>query len=119
MLHRYPLIYNNKEQISILTNYLALTGTEQDSYVAKYGLTDEDECEALIQSYILQHSKSYPMQIGDEMDTITKNKLALYLARKYLKDYKSSHCTPLPVEFLQQIWDTPSLSSSSFNSSLS
>lgn len=102
--YRYPILFN-EEQIQMVHDYLS-SNISSDIYLAKHGV-DKELCLALFDSYLSEKSKSYPMSIGDGMDQVSKNALALYLACNYMKDYKSTHCTPLPVEMFQLPWDIP------------
>lgn len=43
-----------------------------------------DLCKSLIESYISEHSKSYPMRIGEEMDEDQKNQMTLFLVNSFL-----------------------------------
>lgn len=45
------------------------------------------------------------MRIGEGFSDSKKNHMILYLAKKYLKDFKSTHCTPLPADMFQIPWD--------------
>lgn len=101
--YRYPLIIGNP-QVKLLEDYLATTGGTQEQFIQKYNI-NPDLCKSLMESYISEHSKSYPMRIGEEMDDDQKNQMTLFLATKYFKDYKSTHCTPLPTDMFQVPWD--------------
>lgn len=78
-------------------------------------------------SFVSDNEKSYPLDIGAEYDVTEKNQMAEFLViqqysttynkmlvqfnfiifqiRKHFRDLKSSHCTPLPVEYFQIPWD--------------
>ncbi|CAH0547325.1 unnamed protein product [Brassicogethes aeneus] len=103
--HRYPFILKDA-QVSLLQEYLALTGNCQDDITSKHGV-DVHKCESLIQSYVSEYSKSYPMNIGEDFSTTERNQLTLFLAKRYLKDLKATHCINLPIEMFQLPWDTP------------
>lgn len=49
-----------------------------DQFIQKNNV-NSDLCKSLIESYISEHSKSYPMRIGDEMDDDQKNQMTLFL----------------------------------------
>ena len=80
--------------------------------------TDLVECEKTLTDYLRQTNwcKKFPLNIGketkdsaDEIISIKLSKdikltLALYLADKYLVNFESSHCTPLPKEYFEQPW---------------
>ncbi|KAJ8953199.1 hypothetical protein NQ318_003238 [Aromia moschata] len=101
--HRYPCVYDDI-QTQLLIDYLAVTQGSQEEFLKKYSV-DENICQSLLQSYISEYSKSYPMKIGEEFSSLEKTRMALFLARKYLKDFKSSHCVNLPAEMFQIPWD--------------
>ncbi|XP_018335468.1 protein ABHD16A [Agrilus planipennis] len=101
--YRYPLIMNDA-QLKILQEYFSYTGPKQDDFYRISGV-NSDLCRSLLESYISENSKSYPMRIGEDMDDNQKTQMVLYLARKYMKDYKSTHCTPLPRDMFQAPWD--------------
>ncbi|KAJ8969938.1 hypothetical protein NQ314_001519 [Rhamnusium bicolor] len=100
---RYPCIYNDA-QTHLLMDYLAVTQGTQDELFKRYSV-DENMCQSLLQSYVSEYSKSYPMKIGEEFTNHEKSRMALFLARKYMKDFKSSHCVNLPSEIFQIPWD--------------
>lgn len=64
-------------------------------------------CLSLMMSYVSEHGASYPVQIGEEYSDEQRNQMAFYLIKNHLLDYKSSHCTPLPVEFFKSGWNLP------------
>jgi hypothetical protein len=77
-------------------------------------------CESLLAKYVSKNQNGklkYPIELGrnDSGNTYNNNvesslskdsklTLALYLAEKYLKNFESTHCIPLPREFLQLPW---------------
>ncbi|CAH1171219.1 unnamed protein product [Phaedon cochleariae] len=100
--HRYPFIFD-AQQSQLLLDYLAVPQGYQE-FFAKYSV-DERVCQSLLQSYISEYSKSYPMKIGEDFSSQDKSKMALYLAKNYMKDFKSTHCVNLPPEMFQPPWD--------------
>ncbi|CAH2013606.1 unnamed protein product [Acanthoscelides obtectus] len=103
LMFRYPCILD-RTQTQLLKDYLAVTGASQDEFFRKYGV-DDNYCQSLLQSYISEFSKSYPMKIGEEFGDMDKSRMALFLAKKYMKDFKSTHCVNLPAEMFQPPWD--------------
>lgn len=103
MRFRYPYIFE-EPQVTLVKDFLATTQGAQDQIMQKIGV-NSDLCRSFLESYISENSKSYPMKIGPDMNIQQKNQMALFLVRKHMKDYKSSHCTPLPVEMFQVPWD--------------
>ncbi|XP_044766983.1 phosphatidylserine lipase ABHD16A isoform X2 [Coccinella septempunctata] len=100
---RYPLIFGSS-QMNLLEEFLSLPSSKQDTLLRTHEV-NESECISLLQSYISEYSKSFPLKIGEDFGTLEKNKMSLFLASKYLKDFKSTHCTMLPPEMFQLPWD--------------
>ena len=46
---------------------------------------DEELCQSLLASYVSEHSASYPLAIGTDMDSATRSQLVLYLVRTQCK----------------------------------
>uniref|UniRef100_A0A182XD14 AB hydrolase-1 domain-containing protein n=1 Tax=Anopheles quadriannulatus TaxID=34691 RepID=A0A182XD14_ANOQN len=72
----------------------------------------EQYCMSLLMSYLNDNgnngtSRSYPIEIGAEYTTEQRNSMVKFLIKKYLADFKSTHCTPLPEEFFQTPWEVP------------
>ncbi|XP_035905845.1 phosphatidylserine lipase ABHD16A isoform X1 [Anopheles stephensi] len=73
----------------------------------------EQYCTSLLMSYLSDNgnngtSRSYPLEIGADYTTEQRNSMVTFLIKKYLVDFKSTHCTPLPEEFFQTPWEIPS-----------
>nr|XP_018907561.1 PREDICTED: protein ABHD16A [Bemisia tabaci] len=99
---RFPALMNN------------FTEPELDNWLSKSVNTLKDvhndvkdaQCESILSEYIEQHGKSYPMSIGETMDVASKSQLLLYLAKRHMADYKSTHCPPLPARMFQKALNT-------------
>ena len=71
---------------------------------------DIQECENKLVNYIKKNTTEYPIELGkpdgdsDEISKDLKLTLALYLANKYLVNYESAHCNPLPTEYFALPW---------------
>ncbi|XP_059475894.1 phosphatidylserine lipase ABHD16A [Neocloeon triangulifer] len=104
--HRYPRLVEDKA-LDVLHDWLS-TGNpaEQLSLLRKFNV-NEDLCTSILASYVSEYSSKYPMMIGEEADfkELTKIQLTLFLARRYLQDYNSTHCTPLPSRLFVLPWD--------------
>lgn len=61
----------------------------------------------LLMSHLSEHGQVFPSQIGEDYSGEQRDQLAEYLLRKHLIDFKSSHCTPLPVDYFQMPWNAP------------
>ncbi|XP_030753394.1 phosphatidylserine lipase ABHD16A [Sitophilus oryzae] len=101
--YRYPCIFE-EPQIELLNEYLSVTGVKQERILEKYNV-DENVSVSLLQSYISEYSKSYPMKVGEGFGIMEKSQMALFLASKYMKDFKSTHCVSLPSEMFTVPWD--------------
>ncbi|XP_045462824.1 phosphatidylserine lipase ABHD16A isoform X1 [Harmonia axyridis] len=101
--NRYPLIFG-ASQMDLLEEFLSLPSTKKDALLRIHEVNDS-ECVASLQSYISEYSKTFPLKIGEEYGTPEKNRMAIFLANKHLKDFKSSHCTMLPPEMFQLPWE--------------
>jgi hypothetical protein len=53
--------------------------------------------------------------LGNDMNDELKRVFALYLANKYMESFESSHCQPLPKEFLKLPWNELDLLNSNSN----
>ncbi|XP_030044803.1 phosphatidylserine lipase ABHD16A-like [Microcaecilia unicolor] len=65
---------------------------------------EDDWCLSVLQSYKAEHSGTFPCSVGEDMTPEGKRQLALFLARKYLKNFDTTHCTPLPASEFQMPW---------------
>ncbi|XP_076272926.1 phosphatidylserine lipase ABHD16A isoform X2 [Rhynchophorus ferrugineus] len=99
---RYPCIF--EPHLSLLQEYLSVSGVKQAEMLSKYNV-DESVCSSLLQTYVSEFSKSYPIKIGPEFSFAESSQMALFLASKHMKDFKSSHCTNLPGEMFTKPWD--------------
>lgn len=79
--------------------------------VAKNTSIVDRACYQKLQAHVSENSKTYPLQIGAEYSEEERNQMAEYLLRKHFSDFKSTHCTPLPIEHFQIPWDLPSTES--------
>ncbi|XP_026477392.1 protein ABHD16A [Ctenocephalides felis] len=101
--YRFPVIFGIN-QLETVNEYLSLYFAGQSKMLHRAQI-DEDICASLLASYISENSKSYPMLIGDGFTEKQKSDMALFLVKKHMKDYQSSHCLPLPQEYMQTPWD--------------
>ncbi|XP_065339310.1 phosphatidylserine lipase ABHD16A [Cloeon dipterum] len=104
--HRYPRLVEDKA-LDALYEWLSTAKSTEQNYILKKFNVDEDLCASILSSYVSEYSNKYPMMIGgdDNFKEITKIQLTLFLARRYLLDYNSTHCTPLPVRMFVLPWD--------------
>ncbi|XP_046996590.1 phosphatidylserine lipase ABHD16A [Schistocerca americana] len=101
--HRYPLIVDN-ETVPTLIEWLSADSTQQSQLWNKHAV-DESLCTSVLLSYIAESSTSYPMLLGEEFAKDLKIQMTLFLASKYMIDFRSSHCTQLPTNLFRMPWD--------------
>lgn len=65
---------------------------------------DDEHCYSLILSYVSEHTKQLPTEMGKNYTNEQRSLMADFLIKKHLLDFKSSHCTPLPTEYFQIPW---------------
>lgn len=115
---RYPHIITDETTPYIRTWLSAKSDTDRDRIFNSY-TSDLPDCEHALVEH-LKHtswSKKFPLNIGDEKNDHAGRKLskdlkltlALYLADKYLVNFESSHCTPLPKEYFDIPWSESEL----------
>lgn len=56
-----------------------------EEFFRKYSV-DESMCQSLLQSYISEYAKSYPMKIGEDFSDGEKTRMVLFLVRSNLFD---------------------------------
>lgn len=113
---RYPHLVDEKT-LPYLRTYLAAKSPEHRiRIVQSYSESSSNEAEATLLNYLTQHGREYPFRLGKNETASTEDSLlvkvsseqkltlALYLASKYLRNYESMHCNPLPREFVTLPW---------------
>lgn len=55
----------------------------------------------LLRSYIEENGAEFPLNIGAQLPLEQQQALILFLASRYLMDYDTTHCTPLPKEMFR------------------
>ncbi|XP_022089098.1 protein ABHD16A-like [Acanthaster planci] len=104
MQNRYPKLMD-EDTVEVLWQYLR--APDQLAALSFYETfeVEDSACQHVMQEYVLRHSSSFPMLIGDnDLQSITKVQLALYLAGKYMIDFNATHCTPLPSLMFDLPW---------------
>lgn len=100
---RFPVLMNDRA-IALIKEYLGGNAQYQDRILKRYSVNN-NQCLSLLLVYFHMNSKSYPVNIGEDLDNITRDQLVLYLASKHLIDYDSVHCAPLPARYFQRPWN--------------
>ena len=98
--HRYPHLIGN-EQLKQLWLFLSLEEPRQFDLIEKWKI-DEDQMKQILSN----DPPHFPSDLGkdDKIDTDTKTRLVLFLAKIYFINVDSTHCTPLPVDKFQIQW---------------
>lgn len=93
---RYPALFHNETQ-KALWKYLGNTGKRQNEVYTKYRV-DDTYCQSILSNYTSFNSEFPYQKLGADLSTDEQIQLLLFLAKKYMADFKSTHCTPLPVQ---------------------
>jgi len=101
--YRYPNLLTERSMV-VLKQYLAGSKFEQLGVLSEAGV-EEDLCLSILKSYVTENSYSYPMHIGTDIGEPEKAALLLYLASKYMVDFDSTHCNPLPAQEFRTPWN--------------
>uniref|UniRef100_A0AAY4AFN4 Monoacylglycerol lipase ABHD16A n=1 Tax=Denticeps clupeoides TaxID=299321 RepID=A0AAY4AFN4_9TELE len=100
---RYPKVMTD-EGIRAVRHWLGATNhVEQASVYSSYEV-DDDWCTSVMQSYQTERETMYPWSVGEDMAPEARRQLALFLAQKYLRNFETTHCTPLPSTEFQDPW---------------
>lgn len=103
LLHRYPHICADKEVQKLLEQYLTAEESTKKELFTQFDI--DDSLQTIISASVEETDGAFPTNLGKDISSNTKKQLALYLASKYMVDFDSTHCTPLPVRFFSQPWD--------------
>nr|XP_033772397.1 phosphatidylserine lipase ABHD16A [Geotrypetes seraphini] len=101
--HRYPKVMT-EEVAGVVWEWLGTSSSVDEASVYSQYEVDDDWCLSVLQSYKAEHSGVFPYSVGEDMTPEGKRQLALFLARKYLKNFDTTHCTPLPATEFQMPW---------------
>lgn len=113
---RYPYIFDGDTIPYIRTWLSAKTDSDRGRILKSYS-SDVEACEDRLHDYIEANSGAYPINIGGKeapMSNDEKLTLAFHLADKYLLNFESSHCTPLPLSFFVEPWTEKEIKRFSF-----
>lgn len=100
---RFPNLIDARA-ITLLGEYLAGNSRYQEKILRDYAVNATSSLRSL-RDYFNHNQMSYPVNIGSDLDNITKEQLVLFLASKFLIDYDSVHCEPLPPRYFKEPWD--------------
>lgn len=107
MKQRFPLL-TDERAVAILREYLGGNARYQEGVLKRYSVNN-NSCLRLLLDHMHSNQTSYPINIGPALDNATRDQLVLFLASKYLIDYDSVHCAPLPARYFSRPWNLISL----------
>nr|XP_022324622.1 protein ABHD16A-like isoform X1 [Crassostrea virginica] len=100
--YRYPCIVDDST-LAVLADWLARLKPQQEDLWRSLEV-NEEECLPQIRSFIQSNSNTFPCHIGKSYTDEEKKKMTLYLASRYMVDFDSTHCNPLPATFFRTPW---------------
>uniref|UniRef100_A0A9J8A2J8 Abhydrolase domain containing 16A, phospholipase n=1 Tax=Cyprinus carpio carpio TaxID=630221 RepID=A0A9J8A2J8_CYPCA len=102
--YRSDAIHTNQDAIRAVRQWLAAgTQIEEESVYMGYEV-DDDWCLSVLQSYQTDRETLFPWSVGEDMTLEGRRQLALFLARKYMRNFETTHCTPLPISEFRPPW---------------
>ncbi|KAG8513268.1 Protein ABHD16B [Galemys pyrenaicus] len=114
--HRYPAVMACEGR-AVVTRWLRAGGQAQEAAFCARHRVDDERCLALLRSYRARreqeqgaedawgpHGLAFPWLVGQDLSPRRRRQLALFLARKHLKNVEATHCCPLEPEEFQLPW---------------
>jgi pimeloyl-ACP methyl ester carboxylesterase len=106
--HRYPSVIDDSTILHV-REWLSTDQSGQAVLRSQYGVSD-DVYDEVCRSNPSWSTRNYPSSLGEGLSREIKIQLALFLVSKYLVDYDSTHCTPLPPIYFHEPWmESPSI----------
>uniref|UniRef100_A0A8D3ABF2 Abhydrolase domain containing 16A, phospholipase n=1 Tax=Scophthalmus maximus TaxID=52904 RepID=A0A8D3ABF2_SCOMX len=100
---RYPKIMTD-DGIRVVRQWLGASNHIEEASVYSGNEVDDDWCVSVLQSYQADRDVSFPWSVGEDMTLEGRRQLALFLARKYMRNFETTHCTPLPAAEFHSPW---------------
>uniref|UniRef100_A0A3B5R3P5 Abhydrolase domain containing 16A, phospholipase n=1 Tax=Xiphophorus maculatus TaxID=8083 RepID=A0A3B5R3P5_XIPMA len=107
---RYPKIMT-EEGVRVVRQWLGASSPIEEASVYSGYEVDDDWCLSVLKSYQTDRDVSFPWSVGepahrdDELQTELRTDEMLSLsARKYMRNFESTHCTPLPAAEFHPPW---------------
>ncbi|KAL0984902.1 hypothetical protein UPYG_G00150270 [Umbra pygmaea] len=100
---RYPKVMTDDGVRAVRAWLGASNPVEETSVYSSYEV-DDDWCTSVLQSYQSESEISFPWSVGEDMTLEGRRQLALFLARKYMRNFDTTHCTPLPFSEFVEPW---------------
>uniref|UniRef100_A0A8D3C011 Abhydrolase domain containing 16A, phospholipase n=1 Tax=Scophthalmus maximus TaxID=52904 RepID=A0A8D3C011_SCOMX len=99
----YPKIMTD-DGIRVVRQWLGASNHIEEASVYSGNEVDDDWCVSVLQSYQADRDVSFPWSVGEDMTLEGRRQLALFLARKYMRNFETTHCTPLPAAEFHSPW---------------
>uniref|UniRef100_A0A4W5PMN4 Abhydrolase domain containing 16A, phospholipase n=1 Tax=Hucho hucho TaxID=62062 RepID=A0A4W5PMN4_9TELE len=100
---RYPKVMTD-DGVRAIRAWLAASNHVEEAAVYSSYEVDDDWCVSVLQSYKTEGDVFFPWSVGEDMTLEGRRQLALFLARKYMRNFDSTHCTPLPYSEFAAPW---------------
>uniref|UniRef100_A0A3Q0SBK3 Abhydrolase domain containing 16A, phospholipase n=1 Tax=Amphilophus citrinellus TaxID=61819 RepID=A0A3Q0SBK3_AMPCI len=100
---RYPKIMTD-EGTRVVRQWLGASSPLEEASVYSGYEVDDDWCVSVLQSYQADRDVLFPWSVGEDMTLEGRRQLALFLARKYMRNFEATHCTPLPATEFHPPW---------------
>jgi hypothetical protein len=98
--YRYPVLFS-PESSQVLWQWVYSFTTGDKNGIFRDKGVDSNWCNVTLVLHVSENGSSYPSTIGAGLTPQQKTQLLLYLAGKYMEDYTSTHCTPLPLSLFK------------------
>eukprot|EP00794_Sanderia_malayensis_P015911 gene15911-17511_t len=103
LVFRYPNVMSRESCQAVMDFLSAPDVNSQDGVLASFGY-NESLCESVVGNCTGEQWPTFPAMFGEDWDADIRIQVALFLARKYMVHYDSTHCSPLPTTFFQIPW---------------
>ncbi|XP_030640148.1 phosphatidylserine lipase ABHD16A [Chanos chanos] len=100
---RYPKVMT-EDGIRAVRHWLAATTQTEEVSVYNSYEVDDDWCTSVLLSYQTDRETHFPWSVGEDMALEGRRQLALFLAHRYLRNFETTHCTPLPISEFHTPW---------------
>uniref|UniRef100_A0A8C8R7U7 Abhydrolase domain containing 16B n=1 Tax=Pelusios castaneus TaxID=367368 RepID=A0A8C8R7U7_9SAUR len=103
--HRYPNVISWEGEVAI-RYWLRASSPRQEEAVCRCFKVDDSWCVSKLQDYksCLGRKDSFPWRVGKDMTPRRRQQLALFLARKHMKNVEATHWTLLLPNEFQMPW---------------
>uniref|UniRef100_A0A8B9KIL9 Abhydrolase domain containing 16A n=1 Tax=Astyanax mexicanus TaxID=7994 RepID=A0A8B9KIL9_ASTMX len=101
--YRYPKVMT-EDSLRAVRQWLSAGSQIEEASVYSGYEVDDDWCLSVLQSYQTDRETPFPWSVGEDMMLEGRRQLALFLARKYMRNFETTHCTPLPITEFHVPW---------------